>query len=99
MVNIGMLRVVIMKEREGAYFAQGLEFDYGTEGKSLSDVKARFHDGFRDLLAWRLHGSPSPIQLAGLISWNILLDARQSSVRLFTDIAPYEGIRWFHCFE
>jgi|SRR5579875_389764 len=45
-VGIGNLRVLLTDE-EGAWFAQGLEIDYATQGVSFEDVKHKFEEGLR----------------------------------------------------
>lgn len=44
-VGIGDLRVVIVPDGEGAWFAQGLEIDYAAQGSSEQDVKRKFEYG------------------------------------------------------
>lgn len=41
------LRVVIVKEGEGMYFAQGLEIDVATQGASIEDAQQRFENTLR----------------------------------------------------
>ena len=44
-VGIGDLRVVLIEEKAGLWFAQGLEIDYAAQGASQDDVQARFERG------------------------------------------------------
>lgn len=43
-VGIGGLRVLVC-EKDGEWFAQGIEIDYAASGRSLEDVKNRFERG------------------------------------------------------
>ena len=44
-VGIGNLRVMVCKDTDGVWFAQGLEVDYAANGHSVKEVKKNFEDG------------------------------------------------------
>ena len=44
-VGIGNLRVIICKDIDGVWFAQGLEVDYAANGHSVKEVKKNFEEG------------------------------------------------------
>lgn len=44
-VGISALKVVIVKDGENAWFAQGLDIDYAAEGTSVENVKDNFENG------------------------------------------------------
>ena len=49
-VGIGDLRVTIVQEDEGCWFAQGLEVDFAEQGDSLADVRERFEASLADTI-------------------------------------------------
>jgi hypothetical protein len=44
-VGIGNLRVLILPDGPNAWFAQGLEIDYGASGKTIDEAKKHFEIG------------------------------------------------------
>lgn len=44
-VAISSLRVFILKDESGGWFAQGMDIDYAAQGKTLKEVKSRFEAG------------------------------------------------------
>ena len=44
-VGIGNLRVLILPDEDGFWFAQGLELDYGVQGSTLEEAKKHFEEG------------------------------------------------------
>jgi hypothetical protein len=45
-VGLGNIRVILMQEEDGsAWFAQGLEIDYGVQGDSVEGAKKEFEEG------------------------------------------------------
>lgn len=49
-VGIGDLRVMIVQEDKGCWFARGLEIDFAEQGTSLEDVKFRFEKSLADTI-------------------------------------------------
>ena len=64
------LRVLITRDGD-FFFAQGLEIDYGTQGKDLEDVKKNFEQGLSDTIGMHLEmygdvdkfAKPAPIDI------------------------------------
>jgi hypothetical protein len=94
----GLLRVLIFRETGGAYYAQGLEFNYGTEGTSLEDVKKRFLAGLREMFEARRQSEGVLVAPASPPHWIAALFAVSGSVCPHADFEPYEGIHWLQCF-
>ena len=49
-VGIGDLRVMIVQEDDGSWFAHGLEIDFAEQGSSLEDVQGRFEASLADTI-------------------------------------------------
>jgi len=107
-VGIGNLRV-IMCEEKGIWFAQGLEIDYASNGKSLSEVKKNFEHGLSSTIRLHLQAFDSIEKLlvpAPADTWKALTDIKrdfrfsQVSIHEFDTDAkellhlPYTGISY-----
>jgi hypothetical protein len=54
-VGIGDLRVMIVREDDGCWFAHGLEIDFAEQGTSLDDVQERFEKSLADTIREHLN--------------------------------------------
>ena len=104
-VAIGALRVLIHKDKEGLWFAQGVEIDYGASGESLEDVKHRFQTGLTKTIhanLKRLGSIDKMLKYAPASEWSRLKDAKRfklhmvtmHSVDAFTTNLPFEQIAY-----
>lgn len=87
-VGIGNLRVLILPDGD-FWFAQGLEIDYGVQGKSLEDAKSKFEDGLAATIQLHLQQYGNIVKLlkvAGPEIWKEAIENSQS-IEEFTQVS------------
>jgi len=109
-VGIGNLRVVVCVD-DGIWFAQGLEIDYASQGKSLAEVQRNFEHGLRSTVGLHLQAFdtiekllvPAPREV-----WKEMMAEtrrfRFSQISVheiepedeLSKLAPYTGIEYVH---
>jgi len=103
-VGIGSLRVIISKDGKG-WFAQGLEIDYGSGGKTIAKAKKNFEDGLRGTIKLHLdvHGGIKKLlQPAPQPVWKQLWGGRHYQhfqISRHDDIAKSLGFEAINYFE
>jgi hypothetical protein len=62
-VGIGNLKVVIVKDGENTWFAQGLDIDYAAQGTSVENVKHNFENGLAATIHEYIKAYNSPAKM------------------------------------